>query len=287
MTFEKQNHHYVPQFWQRGFRDPSGQLYARIGATIKAVSPRTIMQQDWLYTVFDAQWNPSDALENALSATESTAALLFGRLCASGSATSADDRDELCSVLALQACRHPDIIGRGHRMARKLGVLLARAHSLTLAEFTKELAVFGVSSVDARAAHTLLLSRPPEQLASELEELDALSPQDPRLPEHDALRAQSLICAQLKKMEITLLDAPTGCVFLLGDTPMPQHDLQLGFSVPLSQSVAVIAQPANTIQATMSRRYATAAEVDAVNRAQWENSLRVIVGPSDALLRAL
>jgi len=245
------------------------------------------MQGDWLYTVFDAQWNPSDSLENALSVLEGTAAALFHRICVQGCATSDTDRDELCSVLALQACRHPDVMGRGHRRARDLGGLIASAHDLTDSDFAKEMAAFGVSANDALAAYKLLIATPREQLAQELDELNELSPQDAQLPEQEALRAQPVICAQLKKMEFTLVDAPAGSEFVLGDTPIPQQDLSHGFSVPLSKSVAVLAKPSTAGQTSMARRTATAAEVDAINKAQWENSLHVVVGSSKAVLGAL
>ena len=80
MRFEKTNHHYVPQHWQRGFRGPNGHLYGKFHDGIRVVSPRTIMQRNWLYTVFDDQWNPSDALEDALSAIEASDAELVQRL---------------------------------------------------------------------------------------------------------------------------------------------------------------------------------------------------------------
>ncbi|GGC83469.1 hypothetical protein GCM10011396_33600 [Undibacterium terreum] len=149
------------------------------------------------------------------------------------------------------------------------------------------MADFGVAATEALAAYNILIASPPEQLARELDELNALSPQDPQLPEQEALRAQPVVCAQLQKMEFTLLDAPPGAEFVLGDTPIPQQDLSHGFSVPLSKSVAVLAEPATAPQATIARRSATTAEVDAINRTQWDNSRRVVVGSSKPILAAL
>lgn len=245
------------------------------------------MQGDWIYTVFDNQWNPSDSLENALSALEGLTAALFRRIGTPGGASTAVDRDELCSALALQACRHPDIMGRGHRRGKELGALIAGAHSFSLPEFTVEMVKFGVAASEARDAYQTLMACPQEQLAQELSELNALSPQDSQLPEQEALKARPLICAQLKKMEITLLDAPPNADFVLGDTPIPQYDLSHGFSVPISRSVAVWAMPASAPQTIMARRAATTAEVTAVNKAQWDNSLHVVVGPNKAVLAAL
>lgn len=111
--FEKINHHYVPQHWQRGFRGSNGHLYGKFHDGIRVVSPRTIMQEDYLYTVFDSQWSPSDSLEDALSAVEAQDAGLFQRLHNPSHTCTADDRDNLCAALALQATRHPDILRRG------------------------------------------------------------------------------------------------------------------------------------------------------------------------------
>ena len=246
------------------------------------------MQDDWLYTVFDDQWNPSDSLENGLSVDEATAAALFRRIGRKGSATAMADRDELCSTLALQACRHLDVMHLGHRRAKELGALLAIANSLTPSDFTNQMATFGISPSDALVTYNIMIVKPPEQLAQELNELSGLSPQDPRLPEQEALYAKPLICAQLQKMEFTLLDVPPGREFVLGDTPIPQENLTVrDFSVPISKSVAVFARPAAAPQTMMARRTATEAEVDAINKIQWDNSLHIVVGPTKAVLAAL
>jgi hypothetical protein len=74
--FEKFNQHYVPQFWQRGFADAKGHVWARYRREADPVRlchpdqaglPRKIgtkntMTGDFTYTVFDFYWRPSDAL---------------------------------------------------------------------------------------------------------------------------------------------------------------------------------------------------------------------------------
>lgn len=287
LKFEKTNHHYVPQHWQRSFRGADGHLFGKFRDGIRVVSPRTIMQQDYLYTVFDSQWNPSDSLEDALSAVEARDAKLFQRLHNPGYTSTADDRNHLCAVLALQATRHPDILRRGMKRSRELGDVLASAHDCSLDEFKERMASFAVSEADAHDCYTALRSRSEEQLVAELAELAGLSPQSSQLPEQDALRAKPLVEQRLQQMELWLLDAPATEVFVLGDTPIPQSDLHQGFSVPLSRSLAVLARPAQTPQALLSRRIATAAEVRDINRTQNDSALHVVVGPSAALLAAL
>lgn len=287
MKFKKTNHHYVPQYWQRGFRGPNGHLYGKFHGGIRVVSPRTIMQSDWLYTVFDDQWNPSDTLEDALSVIEADDAGLLRRLNTLASAGTKDDRDHLCAMLALQASRHPDILGRGGRRGRELARLFADVHALTLDEFKSQMAGFGVGASDAHDYYVVLLGWTKKQLATELEALIALSPQSAQLPEQDALFAYPLVEQAIQKMELLLLDAAPSAAYVLGDTPMPQSDLHRGFSVPLSSSLAVLAVPASTPQAVLFRRAASAAEVAAINRTQNENALEVVVGPSAALLASL
>jgi hypothetical protein len=208
MKFEKTNHHYVPQYWQRGFRGQNGRLYGKFRDGIKVVSPRTIMQRDWLYTVFDDQWNPSDTLEDLLSVIEAKDAGLLQRLHSLGYASTKDDRDHLCAMLALQATRHPDILGNSFRRSRELGMLLADAHALTLDEFKSQMAGFGVDAADAHDCYVVLRGCTKQQLATELAELIALSPQSVQLPEQDALRAFPLVERAIHEMELRLLDAP-------------------------------------------------------------------------------
>jgi hypothetical protein len=287
MKFEKTSHHYVPQYWQRGFRGSNGRLYGKFRDGIRVVSSRTIMQRDWLYTVFDNHWNPSDALEDALSVVEAKDAELIQRLNGQGYIGTKDDRDHLCAMLALQATRHPDVLGRGVRRRRELGELLANVHAFTLDDFKSQMNGFGVSSADAHDCYVVLIGRTKQQLAKELGELIALSPQSAELPEQDALLAVPLVKQAVQNLELHLLDAPVGAAYVLSDTPLPQSDLSRGFTVPLSRSLAVLAVPASTRQAALVRRAATAAEVDAINRTQNENALEVVVGPSAALLAGL
>jgi hypothetical protein len=287
MAFEKRNHHYVPQFWQKGFRGKNGSLYGRKGSKIKIVSTRDSMQGDWIYTIFDKQWNPSDDLENKLSKEEGNISKLFSRIGIAANPTTVDDRDGLCSALALQACRHPDVMGRVQRKGIELGTLLAEAHKLNEEDFVNNAGQLGVDSSEAANMYHILIAVPEEQLAVELEELKGLSSQDPQLPIQEALLAKANIYTQLKSMDFTLLDAPQGAEFVLGDTPMPQQDLLQGFSVPISKSVAVLAQPATSPQNIMSRRVATQQEVDEINKIQWNNAFEIVVGSNQAILQTL
>lgn len=288
MQFEKKNHHYVPQYWLRGFRDAENRLYKITNGVISGpVSTRSIMKEDWLYTLFDSHFNPSDNLENVLSNVEGEDARLFQRLNTVGYSPTEIDRDELCGLLALQACRHPDVLRRGNRLAKDLGALLANVHDLSLEQFRDGALTFGLSHEDVQDCYPVLLTRSREELSEELTELVALSPQSPSLPVQDALRAFPVVQKTIERMELIILDVLPPNAFVIGDTPLPQSDLASGFSVPLSKSLAVLAIPTGSAQSTLKRRPADPDEVAQINRTQYENSAETVAGPSASLLAAL
>jgi uncharacterized protein DUF4238 len=280
----KKNHHYVPQFWLRGFRGANGRLWRREGKNVVQVQITEIMQEDWLYTVFDAQWNASDELEDRLSIIEGSAARIFKAIQDPNYPVSAEEREQLCAFLGLQACRHPDILKLGIRRCSDFAEILACVHHGTLADFI-ELTKNAMTTNDAVLYYDLLKNKSEAELNAEYAEVLEASPQDPRLPMQDALRAYDPIGSVISNMKLTLLDVPLGSFFVLGDTPMPQFDLQKGFRIPLSKSVALDASTANPCRTGIARRQATAEEVKAVNRLQWENAAKVVVGPDRAVLQ--
>ncbi|MDA8259282.1 MAG: DUF4238 domain-containing protein [Betaproteobacteria bacterium] len=288
MPAVKKNHHYVPQFWLRGFADAKGQIHAWDGQQVRVVSSKRIMQGDWLYTLFDNAWQPTDALEDALAQAEGLAAPIFAKLAAPAATLTTSERQELWDFLALQACRHPDIMKRAHRRARDLGALIVSVRDFQSEhDFVVEAATFAIPASVAQGMYALLLTQDPARLQQEYDELIGLSPQDAQLPEQEALRAQAQIATAISAMTLTLLDAPAGSAFVLGDTPMPQDRLGHGFTVPLSQTVAVMAQPSTTSQTATTRRVATPGELAAINQTQWDNALHIVIGPDPLALRAL
>lgn len=132
---------------------------------MRKVSASKIMSGDWLYTVFDNSWNPSDALEDALSQIEGRAARLFTRLHNPAHAVTPADRRTLNEFLALQACRHPDVMGRGYRRARELGEFIAATHSFpAVADFVAKAATFGIPKIAAEQMHSILTPLEPARL---------------------------------------------------------------------------------------------------------------------------
>jgi hypothetical protein len=102
----------------------------------------------------------------------------------------------------------------------------------------------------------------------------------------EALRATTLISAILRLMDRTILEATDNNSFILGDTPIPQSELARGFRVSLSKSIAVEALPRDGTRSPIVRRTATAAEVNAINREQWENAIEIVIGPNPTILKS-
>ena len=137
-------HHYVPQFWIRRFSDSANNVHCRQGNAVRIVSSRDVMQMDGLYVTFNSKWQPSENVERTLGKIERAASRLFDILDNTAAALTDNDAGHLTQFLALQACRHPDVMGRGHRRARELAEFLADVHGLSKSEFVSGAAKFGI-----------------------------------------------------------------------------------------------------------------------------------------------
>jgi hypothetical protein len=125
-------------------------------------------------------------------------------------------------------------------------------------------------------------------LLAEAEEIEGLSPQDPRLPMIDAILAMGEVARRIDAMDLLLVDAPPDKSFVLGDAPVALSGLSAGFATPLSPSLALGAWP-NDGSGTYirNRREADPVVVDLINRDQAERSAVIVVGPDRAVLQAL
>jgi hypothetical protein len=284
----KVKQHYVPQFWLRGFADDKNKIHGMVNGRVRAVSSDKIMQEKWLYTLFDKRWKPTDILEDGLGRIEAQIAPVFEKIGHAKYVPTSHDRGMLVAFMGLQACRHPDILNRGYKRARELAKAFANVGSYKdLSAFQKAMSPFGIGPIDSEQIYALLITMSRDQLMIELQEIEGLSPQDPRLPIQDALRAFRIIACEIDKMNLELLEAPLGKSFVLGDTPLPQEKLNHGFVVPLSKTLALRARPASSGRIPMMKRQATAGEVDAINKMQYENALKLVIGPDPNVLKKL
>jgi hypothetical protein len=112
------------------FAGANGRLVATIdGVYQPQVDVDHIMSDDWICTIFDPNWVSSDRVENDLAALEGLASALFDELHAGAAVPTDEQWEQLCWFLALQACRHIDLMSRGHDRGKEMALALAEAPS--------------------------------------------------------------------------------------------------------------------------------------------------------------
>lgn len=281
---EKPNQHYVPRWWLRDFAGQNGALYALNGTKAAPVDVGKIMSGDWIYTVFDEWWRPSDILEDALATIEGGASRVFRSLVVCS--PSDDDWDAVIWFMALCVCRHPETMTRGHELGKAFGVYLCAVD-----DYPDEDAFLAAGQTSFGVDLGSDVFKLMKSITIEQREFSALTlidmlPQDPRLPQTDALLATREVDEVLKAMDCRLLRAPGGQSYVFGDRPFPPKDLLLGFTVPMSKDLALEFSPANsTPQRLMAN--ASAADVQSINEDQAARARAVLVGSHRAQLEAL
>jgi hypothetical protein len=288
---EKENQHFVPRNWLSRFAGRDGRVLALCleNGNINQVSVADIMSGSWIYTVFDEWWRPSDVLEDRLAKIEGDAHKLFEMLHTSKASPTNAQWIELITFLALTACRHPDIMRRGHERSKEMAWAIANIESYANYEEFRNDMKKRFATDFPRLLYDLLLAKGLEVLLAEGQQVEDLSPQDHRLPEQLSLSAVCLVANVIATMNLRLLDAPPGSSFVLGDRPLPLRDLALGFDVPLSKSLAFQAWPPRAKDAPViaERRDASINEIDEINRRQVRRAKRVVIGPDHETLKSL
>ena len=159
---------------------------------------------------------PGDTVENYLSKLETRAAKLFASLHAAPTVPTIEQWVELNAWLALTASRHPDVMRCGYRRAKDLAYDLADISSFpTEAAFLTHMRQRYGGGLPADV-YPALVQKGDELLLKEAEEIEALSPQDPKLPMLLALSAMESVAMRISSMNLHLHDAPPGKSFVLG-----------------------------------------------------------------------
>jgi hypothetical protein len=244
------------------------------------------MAEQGAYTVFDQDWLPSDLLEDLLANKhEGNAAALFRLLHDPSADLSAEVRSRLCHAVAIAACRLLHVMRRGFRLSNDLASSLAAIPTATSFEsFRKEMPGNSGNEI-TRADFDYFRALPPDQLAAKIEAFVTRSPQHPVIPETDTLLAAPAVMDIISEMDLVLLDAPAGS-FMLGDTPLPDHDLGRGFTLPVSARLALSASPKASGTSVFVRRNATNSEIQAINQTQFNHLVEIVVGADRAVLEA-
>lgn len=284
----KENQHYVPRMWLSRFAGQDGRVSAIENGILKhQVSVADIMSGDWIYTVFDEWWRPSDSLEDALANVEAEANTLFDMLQTSPDLPTDEQWVALCKFLALTACRHPETMRRGHLRSKTMAWALADVRAYPdkesfLQDFKKR---FG--SDLPPAIYDAYMKESPEALLEQAEIVEHLSPQDPQLPEQLSVEAVTLVANTIVLQDLYLVDAPPGSDFVFSDHPLPLSELRRGFSVPLSRTLAFEAVPRANGPFVLRRITASPEMINRVNREQAIRARTTLIGPDKTLLETV
>jgi len=285
-AFEKHNHHFIPRFWLRGFADAQGSIWKRQSGRVTRTGAGSVMNGRWLYTLFNDRWEPSDALENALSLHEGRAAAVFKVLKTPNGLLNQAEWELLLMFLGVTATRHPLAMTRGRDLAKELAFAIADVHSYPdEASFCDTLRQVLGADVPA-GSYAALVSLSREDLESEAAEIAGLSPQDMRMPEQQAILGALPVANAIAAMDLEIVDAPGGCSFILSDCPLPLKNLGSGFSVPLASTVALRATP-SLGQAVQGRSAATLIDVDKINAEQVARTQATVIASERFVLDRL
>ncbi len=242
------------------------------------------MAEHYSNTVFDENWQPYDVLENILAEAESEIKQTEEQILDPATPITSSLRRKFCWGLAVSVCRLPHVMDRGHRRRIDLAYALAEIHQLERVAFEDGLASFGQKLTDA--GYNALKATHEDELIGQATYLAELSPQNPDFPRQDALEGINPITEVFNRMDIEILESNRSPFFIIGDTPIPDSELAMGFIVPLAKIAAARFQPTN-LMPTFSRRAATSMEIAAINKEQYDNSATHVVGPDPAYLDAL
>jgi hypothetical protein len=283
---DKQNQHFIPRWWLKAFADAKGNIWALRGDVVRVAAAGDIMSGDWIYTLFDPWWRPSDALEDGLSKIEGVASRLFRNIEKHGPAGD-EDWSALLWFIALTVCRHPRAMNRGSELSKELGVFLkdVRQHK-DAASFASAFAIcFGPQPPEDM--YPILSQLPQETIEGTILQLLELHSYDPSLPQTDTLLATDEVAAAIESMDCRLLKAPHGANFVLGDRPFPARDLSKGFTIPLSKTLALDARPRTGATILRTSAIATLLEVSASNDSQASMAHELVIGPDSTALKLL
>ncbi len=282
---EKQNQHFIPRWWLKAFSDTSGNIWALRGDVVKVAAAGDIMSEDWIYTLFDAWWRPSDSLEDGLSKIEGAASKLFRQI--EANSPSEEDWSALLWFIALTACRHPTAMERGSELSKEVGVFLSELQNHNDAEKFASAFATRFGSEPPEDLYPYLSQIPKETVEGTILHLLDLQPYDPTLPRTDALLATDQVANAIGTMDCRLLRSPPALYFVLGDHPLPLKNLLQGFTVPLSKSLALEAKPSSGVTILRSSATATIQEVEACNEQQALMAHELVIGPDRTALNRL
>ena len=241
--FRKYNHHVVPASWQRRFAstaDP-GPYYKNVvtGACLPAQGPGQKMAEEYVNTVFDEFFRPSDALEDRLSTIETKAIPALDRTL-SQSVMDPDARAALAYFLAIQACRYPDLFQERLDHGRFLGIALLDFAVYkdvdAVNEALKSTGLLPGAAITQREFDQLKRT-PASDLDRELEYVLRLHGYEVDFNPELILDGAIVAAEHLLALHWRLVESPASA-FILSDRPVPRR-INYGFSVGLGARFAL------------------------------------------------
>lgn len=285
--FQKRSHHVVPRFWQKAFTAPGGvgPYYLNVvdGRRIGPVGPGDKMAEDWVNIVFDAQFRPSDALEDWLGTKESLVSAGLQTFLRTGAL---DDvaRQDIAMLLGLQICRDPDEFGRRLERGHLLALALNDADQYdSVSELNAVVSNLGMDVAFTAIDLAALQNQDPEERAAELQQLLDSHGYEDYLNPSDVLAAALPVAERLMCRDWTIIKADTPS-FVLSDRPVPTN-AEDGFAVSLTGSAALLVAGPSAGVGAVEYRDATTDEISSINATARASAKEWICGPGSFIFQ--
>jgi hypothetical protein len=280
------NHHVVPVGWQRKFASPNevGPFYKNVltGGLTGAIGPGQKMSERYANIVFDERYRPTDSLEDRLGKIETKALPALDRLI-STSSLDHEGRVDIAYLLAIQACRYPELFERRLDLGRMLAIAIKDAAGLPdAAAMNRMLQEKGYlpGANFTPADFVRLTNASPEQLAEQVDQVLSAHGYEHFYNPHLVVDAALPIAGNLLGLEWQLLksDEPA---FILSDRPMPYKIEDDGFSLGMTANFGLkVQRPAAKVSdGPIVARAAKRAEIDAINHDVRSRAREWICGP--------
>ena len=283
--FEKRTHHVVPVAWQRKFASPGdpGPYYLNVitGRALNAQGPGDKMAEEYVNIVFDEHFRPSDKLEDDLSTKETKAIQGLSRTIAT-SVIDSTARVDIAYLLAIQACRYPELFESRLDLGRYLAIALkdhsSCADTETLNRVLRSTGMLPGAAI-TNAEFTRLKAAPEADLAGELEGILAAHGYEAHFNPELIFAAAGPIASHLLALEWDLLESSSPA-FILCDRPVPVK-INYGFGIGLSARLGLrLSKPTNAPDVVdISARNASSIEIDTINQEVRDRAREWICGP--------
>ena len=280
-------HHYVPQFYLRGFYDSTDRLhvYDRLKQRYsKPLTSKSIAFEAGYYFIENDSSKESADIEYLLGTFETKAQPVIAKLI-QGIDITRDERIAMAAFVALQSQRVPHVEKRLRESSHKAGLALM-----------KESAKRGYFSslIKGKYSNGSTPFPNPEEIDAYMIKAIDEGRITQTLPKNNVIRFMLEAAAKLEvgyfNNDWIIVEAPSGSAFITSDNPVA--NIGKGFLgpdsirvFPINKNVSLVIGNSGT--PTQYRRRASKREVKGINDAIAERSDRYIIGSNEQLLRSV